>query len=235
MARYFVGVSGFSYPGWKGKFYPAGTKSEEFLTYYSRHLGSVEINSSFYASPGEAMVRSWSDRTGEEFRFSIKAPRQITHILKLGKDAPEIAEGLSKTLELLGQRRGPILFQLPPYIKRDLPLLAEFLSRTSGIRSRVFEFRQESWLEESTYRLLERQGAGFCIAETEEMKPRFRVTNGVAYYRLRKDSYDMKSIEKWAERIRETSESSRETLCYLRHDEDGENAMLAQGLAGRLS
>src|SRR3990172_4492349 len=123
----FVGISGFSYAGWKGKFYPKDMKNEEFLAYYSKHLNSVEINSSFYAPPGAAMVKSWSARTSEGFRFAFKAPKQITHILKLGKGSSETAEKLSKTLDLLGPKPDPVLFHLPTYAKQDLKILEQFL------------------------------------------------------------------------------------------------------------
>src|SRR5882762_11196530 len=101
-----VGVSGFSYAGWKGNFYPENLKSEEFLSFYSQRLNSVEINSSFYAPPSSTMVKSWSGRTGENFRFSFKAPRQITHILKLGKGSVESTEKLAVTLSLLRDKKG---------------------------------------------------------------------------------------------------------------------------------
>ncbi len=230
----YVGVSGFSYPGWKGKFYPTDAKSDEFLAHYSQRLRSVEINSSFYAPPSAAMVKNWSERTSERFRFSFKAPQLITHVMKLGKGASEAAERLSKTLHSLGPRRGPILFQLPPYSRQDLNLLSEFLSKTSGIKDRVFEFRHESWFQDSTYQLLEGHGAGFCIAETEELRPAFRVTGGTAYFRLRKESYDTKAIDQWAEKIRETAKGLEESYAYLRHDETGENAILAQRLSEKL-
>ncbi len=230
----YVGVSGFSYPGWKGKFYPTDAKSDEFLAYYSQRLDSVEINSSFYAQPNAAMVKNWSERTSERFRFSFKAPQLITHVLKLGKGASEAAERLSKTLDLLGPRRGPVLFQLPPYSKQDLNLLGGFLSKTSGIKNRVFEFRHQSWFQDSTYQLLDRHGAGFCIAETEDLRPEFRVTGGIAYFRLRRESYNTKTIDQWAEKIRETAKGSEESCAYLRHDETGENAILAQRLSEKL-
>jgi len=209
-------------------------KNEGCLGNYSQRLNSVEINSSFYASPGAAMVENWSSKTDEEFRFAFKAPRQITHILKLGKGSQEAAERLSKTIDLLGPRRGPVLFQLPPYSKQDLGLLDEFLSKTSGVKSRVFEFRHQSWLEKPTYQLLEKHGAGFCIAETEDMAPAFQVTCGLAYFRLRKDSYDAKAIAHWAEKISETAGGLRECYAYLRHDETGENAVMAQKLAEKI-
>src|SRR5439155_26358808 len=124
--RAMVGVSGFSYAGWKGTFYPDNLKSEEFLSYYSQRLNSVEINSSFYAPPSYATVKSWASRTGDNFMFSFKTPRQITQILKLGKGSVEAAERLGVTLTLLGEKKGPDLFQLPPYSKQDLNLLEDF-------------------------------------------------------------------------------------------------------------
>lgn len=227
----YVGISGFSYAGWKGKFYPKDIKNEDFLTYYAQHLNSVEINSSFYAPPSAAMVTSWSARTTEGFRFAFKAPKQITHILRLGKGSSEAAEELWKTLDLLGPRRGPVLFQLPPYAKQDLKILEQFLSDTTRIESRIFEFRHESWLRDSTYELLDKYGGGFCIAETEDMEPVFKVTGGLAYFRLRRETYDAKTVDMWSEKIRETVKGSREAYVYLRHDETGENVELARRLA----
>lgn len=230
----FVGVSGFSYPAWKGKFYPSELKSEDFLSYYSGKLGSVEINSSFYAAPGQAMVKGWAAKTSEAFRFSFKAPRLITHIMKLGEGSQEQANRLSATLDFLGTRRGPILFQLPPFANFSLDLLDRFLSKTSGIEPKVFEFRNRSWFTEATYDLLEEHGAGLCVAETEDMAPVFRVTGGIAYFRLRKDRYDAKSVAKWGPKIIEVSAQAEECYVYLRHDESGENALLALTLAKKL-
>jgi uncharacterized protein YecE (DUF72 family) len=229
-----VGVSGFSYPAWKGKFYSEDTKSEEFLAYYARHLDSVEINSSFYAAPSAAMVKGWSEKTGEKFRFAFKAPRQVTHILKLGKGSFEAVDRFSKTLDLLGPRRGPVLFQLPPYSKEDNKLLEEFLSNTSSIKNRVFEFRHESWFQGSTYRLLEEHGAGFCIAESEDVRMVSQVTGGIAYFRLRLESYEAKDIDRWAGKILEMTTGLRESYVFLRHDETGENALLAQRLSDKI-
>lgn len=220
----FVGVSGFSYAGWKGKFYPKDLKSEDFLAFYSQKLNSVEINSSFYAPPTESTVKSWSAKTGDEFQFSIKAPRQITHILKLGEGSVQSAERLSKTLELLEAKRGPILFQLPPFSKQDLNLLESFLRDTSSLKSKVFEFRHQSWLDEQTYKLLDKYQAGFCVAETEDMEPVLKVIGGLAYFRLRKDTYDTSSINDWAKEIGKLVRGLERAYVYMRHDETGENA-----------
>jgi uncharacterized protein YecE (DUF72 family) len=230
----FVGVSGFSYASWKGTFYPKETKNEDLLVEYTKRLGTVEVNSSFYAPPRDVVVKGWAGKTEEKFRFAFKAPRLVTHILKLGNGSAESAAKFSKTLDLLGPRRGPVLFQLPPFLKVDLKLLEDFLSKTSAIEPKVFEFRHESWLNDSTYRALDKSGAGFCIAETEDLKPVLKVTGPLAYFRLRKDSYDQAAMDRWAEKIRKTSAGSKESFVYLRHDETGENAVLAQNLSGKL-
>ena len=230
----FVGTSGFSYPSWKGKFYPKDLKSEDFLSYYSKQLNSVEINSSFYASPGPAMIRSWSSKTDEKFKFAFKAPRQITHILKLdGKPAVEASQRLEQTLNLLAGKKGPLLFQLPPYLRLDLKRLEHFLSETSTLQDRVFEFRHTSWMTDETYKLLDKYGAAFCIAETEDMEPVYQITGGLAYFRLRKDLYDEKMIVDWSKKIANLSKGIPETYVYLRHDETGENVSLALRLQGK--
>jgi uncharacterized protein YecE (DUF72 family) len=230
----FVGTSGFSYTSWRGKFYPSDLKSEDFLSYYSKQLNSVEINNSFYASPSPGMIRTWSGKTSDSFRFAFKAPRQITHILKLeGKLAVEASHRLEQSVNLLGEKRGPLLFQLPPYLRQDLPRLESFLNHTSGMPGRVFEFRHNSWMTDETYKLLDKYYAGFCVAETEDMAPVLHVTGGLAYFRLRKDQYDQKTIVDWSKKIGELSKGLDQTYVYLRHDETGENAGLALRLLGK--
>jgi uncharacterized protein YecE (DUF72 family) len=231
----FAGVSGFSYASWKGKFYPKDLKSEDFLSFYAGKLNSVEINSSFYAPPSAAMVKSWAGRTGEDFRFAIKSPRLVTHTLKLGKGASDAADKLAKTLDLLSGKLGPVLFQLPPFLRQDLKTLESFLTQTVGVKKKVFEFRHESWLNDSTYQLLDKHEAGFCIAETEDMKPVLKVSGGLPYFRLRKDAYSAEEVEVWSEKIREIIKGSEEAFVYLRHDETGENASYAMGLKEKIS
>ncbi len=215
--KFFVGVSGFSYASWKGNFYPKDLKSEDFLSFYAGKLNSVEINSSFYAPPSAAMVKSWASRTGEDFRFAIKSPRLITHTLKLGKGAPEAADRLGKTLDLLGGKLGPVLFQLPPFFRQDLKTLESFLTQTAGVKKKVFEFRHDSWLNDSTYELV------------------LKTTGELPYFRLRKDVYTASEVGKWTEKIREIIKGSEEAYVYLRHDETGENASYAVGLKEKIS
>src|SRR5438128_12654211 len=130
--KFFVGVSGFSYASWKGNFYPKDLKSEDFLSFYAGKLNSVEINSSFYAPPSAAMVKSWASRTGEDFRFAIKSPRLITHTLTIGRGASEAADRLGKTRDLLGRTLGRVVFQLRPFFRQHLKTLASFLAQTAA-------------------------------------------------------------------------------------------------------
>lgn len=235
MKNIYVGVSGFSYQSWKGKFYPKELKSEDFLSFYAGKLNSVEINSSFYAPPSPAMVKSWAGRTGEDFRFAIKSPRLITHTLKLGRGASDAADGLAKTLDLLHGKLGPVLFQLPPFLRQDLKTLESFLTQTLSVKRKVFEFRHESWLSDSTYQVLDKHDAGLCIAETEDMKPVLKVTGGLPYFRLRKDAYAAKDVAEWTEKIREIVKGSNEAFIYLRHDETGENALYAEKMKEKIT
>jgi len=232
--KFFVGVSGFSYASWKGNFYPKDLKNEDFLSFYAGKLNSVEINSSFYAPPSAVTIKSWAGRTGEDFRFAIKSPRLITHTLKIGKGAPEAADRLRKTLDLLEGKLGPVLFQLPPFFRQDLKTLESFLTQTAGVK-KVFEFRHDSWMNDSTYQLLEKHDAGFVIAETEDMKPVLKVTGGLPYFRLRKDAYSSRDVDAWTEQIREIIKGSEEAYVYLRHDETGENASYAVGMKEKIT
>ncbi len=233
-ATVFVGVSGFSYSSWKGRFYPKEVGADDFLNYYSQRLNSVEINSSFYAVPSPVIVKSWNGKTGDAFKFAFKAARKITHLSKLGEGAAKAALDMSKNIEPLSDKRGPMLFQLPPILKHTPSLLENFLSQTSEIQARVFEFRHQSWFVDSTYSLLEKYDTGFCIAETEDLEPVLKSTGNLAYFRLRKDSYDSKMIDGWAGKIKRIMADSAQTFVYLRHDETGENAELAQKLKSQL-
>jgi uncharacterized protein YecE (DUF72 family) len=225
--QFFVGVSGFSYASWRGHFYPKELGSEDFLEYYSKQLNSVEINSSFYAPPSKSTIESWAARAGQGFKFAFKAPKKITHVLKLGEESVKPSAEISESIGALGEKRGPLLFQLPPYLKQNMTLLENFLVNTSGIHERIFEFRHKSWLEDPTYMILEKYDSGFCVAETEDMDPVLKVTGGIAYFRLRKDAYESKAIGTWARRIKKTIADAGGGYVYLRHDETGENAKFA--------
>ena len=199
----------------------------------SQRLKSVEINSSFYAAPKPSAVKGWAEKTGEDFRFSFKAPQLITHILKLGEGSSDAAGKLSKTLDLLGPRRGPILFQLPPYSKQmDLELLGGFPAprlRDRGAGSSSSGASRGS--RAPHFQLLDGHGAGFCIAENEDMGPTFQVDGRVRLFQAAERLLPHEGHRPVGEEIGEASKGSAACYVYLRHDETGENAILAERLS----
>ncbi len=225
MVRFWVGVSGFSYKTWKGKFYPEDIKSNQLLEAYQNKLNSVEINSSFYSIPNPKVVSKWSDSTNKDFRFSFKANRRITHIKKL-KDAKAEIEYLLSSLKVSGEKLGCLLVQLSPYMKKDLEVLEDFLKEVGPVRIAA-EFRHESWFCEELYKLLQKQNVALCVADTEDMKPVFEKTADFAYLRLRQDRYSKDELRTWAERTSNFADDATDCYIYFKHDETGDAANVA--------
>jgi len=121
-----AGTSGFSYKEWYGHFYPEKLPANEMLRYYAGHFSTVEINNTFYRMPAPSMLEQWIEQVPDGFSFTLKAPRRITHIERLKESAQSVAEFLRRA-SFLGTKLGVILFQLPPFLKKDLPRLSSFL------------------------------------------------------------------------------------------------------------
>src|SRR4051812_4751892 len=160
----YVGTSGYSYKEWKGTFYPEDLPDKQMLRFYGERFGSVEINNTFYRMPKPAMLEGWATEVPEKFRFVIKAPQQITHIKRL-KEADDSVSYLLKVAAALNQRLGPLLFQLPPYLKKDIPRLRDFLRLLPPQQRIALEFRHASWFDEELFALLREHKAALCIAE----------------------------------------------------------------------
>ncbi|HEX2661131.1 MAG TPA: DUF72 domain-containing protein, partial [Polyangia bacterium] len=158
----FTGTSGFSYPAWRGSFYPPKLKATEMLAYYAGHLKTVEINNTFYRMPKAEALAAWAATTPASFRFAPKAPQQITHRQRLVGSADTLAH-FWKTLEALGDKLGPALFQLPPFQRKDLPRLTDFLALMPVGARAAFEFRHASWFEDDVYAALAARGAALCV------------------------------------------------------------------------
>jgi uncharacterized protein YecE (DUF72 family) len=217
-SRLLAGASGYSFKEWKGAFYPADIKAEEMLAYYSARLPTVEINNTFYRMPKTEVIANWAATTPKDFRFSIKASQRITHMSRLrAETAAEPVGFLYKNLAALGEKRGPVLFQLPPNMKKDLPRLAEFLSLLPAGHNATFEFRHETWFDDDVYAALEEAGAALCVSEREDSAPPPLVeTAAWGYVRLRLETYPDGDLKKWARRLEATS--WRTIYVYFMHE-----------------
>jgi uncharacterized protein YecE (DUF72 family) len=213
-----AGTSGFSYPEWKGPFYPETLAADDMLEFYAGKLPAVEINNTFYRLPRARVLEGWANRVPEAFRFAIKASRRITHIARLkGEAAAESVNYLYSRLVELGAKRGPVLFQLPPNLKKDLPRLDDFLATLPADHRAAFEFRNDSWFDDETYAALKRAGAALCVSEREDnAAPPLVPTADWGYVRLRLEHYSDDDLSGWAARLAATD--WREIHVYFMHE-----------------
>ncbi|HEY1695086.1 MAG TPA: DUF72 domain-containing protein [Polyangiaceae bacterium] len=224
--RVLVGTSGYSYKEWKGPFYPEKLPVKSFLPYYAERLATVEINNTFYRMPTAKLVEGWAGEVPESFTFAVKAPQRITHIAKLA-GAAETTEAFVRTVSVLGSRLGPLLFQLPPFLKKDVPRLAAFLETAPRGHRYAFEFRHPSWFDEDVWATLRARGAALCVAEGEALASPLVATADWGYVRLRKDAYPDDLLIEWARKI--SAQPWSAAYVYVKHD-DGD----APGVARRL-
>ena len=206
-ARLWVGASGYSFKEWKGSFYPDAIKPDAMLAFYAQRLPSVEINNTFYQMPKASVLTHWAEATPEDFRFAIKASRRISHDARLKADAAaDSVAYLYRTLTGLGAKRGPVLFQLPPFLKKDLPRLTDFLQLLPADHHAAFEFRHASWFDDEVYAALKDAGAALCLSEREDDAPPPLVeTAPWGYLRLRLERYSDDDLAQWAQRLAATS------------------------------
>jgi len=205
--KLLAGASGYSYKEWKGDFYPADMKAEGMLAYYSGRLPTVEINNTFYRMPKTEVLESWAGSTPEGFRFAIKASRRITHLSRLKADsAADSVAFLYRNLQALGAKRGPVLFQLPPFLKKDIARLKDFLALLPKEHGAAFEFRNESWFADEVYDALKGAGAALVLSEREDDAPPPLVeTASWGYVRLRLENYSEADLGAWAKRLAATA------------------------------
>jgi len=205
--RLLAGASGYSFKEWKGTFYPEDMKPEGMLAWYAERLPTVEINNTFYQMPKTAVLENWARATPETFRFAIKASRRITHLSRLKADtAADSVAFLYRNLQTLGAKRGPVLFQLPPFLKKDLPRLREFLAILPADHRAAFEFRNDTWFADDVYAALKSAGAALCLSEREDdAPPPLAETARWGYVRLRLESYSDSDLAAWATRLAATA------------------------------
>lgn len=217
-SKLYAGASGYSFKEWKGTFYPAKMKPEEMLPFYAERLPTVEINNTFYRMPQASMLEHWTQVTPDGFRFAIKASRRITHMARLkAESAADSVRYLYHNLDALGAKRGPVLFQLPPILRKDVPRLKAFLELLPQGHCAAFEFRNESWFADDVYEALASAAAALCLSEREDNAPPPLVeTAPWGYVRLRLETYSDRELQQWGERLAGTS--WHETFVYFMHE-----------------
>jgi uncharacterized protein YecE (DUF72 family) len=212
-----IGASGFSYKEWLGRFYPPKLAGTKMLAYYAERLPTVEINYTFRAMPRRAMLEGWAAKTPADFRFALKAPQRITHWARL-RETGETLDYFIQTANALGERLGPVLFQLPPDLSRQDSLLTDFLAQIDGRVQAAFEFRHTSWFAAPVFEMLRSGGAALCIAETEKMASPPEATASHVYLRLRKENYEEPALGEWARKISALAASANEIFIYFKHE-----------------
>lgn len=228
--RAYVGTSGWSYTSWKPRFYPPEVKSKDFLAHYATRLMTLEINYTFNHLPTAKNIESWTAGTPEGFLFALKASQYITHIDQLRHPADTLRKFFDAALPL-ADRLGPVLFQTPPWLKRDDERLAGFVAELPADRRCAMEFRDASWYAPEVHEILGARNVALCHAEGEKAPSPFETagaTADFAYLRLRaREGYDDAAIATWSDRCDALLSSGKDVYAYFRHDDDGSNGVAA--------
>ena len=226
----YAGTSGWAYPSWKPAFYPAKLPSARFLSHYATRLNTVEVNYTFRRFPTEKLLRGWIEATPAGFQFAVKANQKITHVARL-RDVPEFTGEFLTALQPLDAEKklGPVLFQLPPFLKCDVALLKDFLAGLPRSLRAAFEFRHESWFSDEVYAALRQANAALCNAESEKLETPDVQTATFAYLRLRKEEYSAKERKALEQRIAKLA-AAGDVFVYFKHEETPEGALQAEGV-----
>jgi uncharacterized protein YecE (DUF72 family) len=224
-----AGTSGYSYKEWKGTFYPEKLAADAMLRYYAERFPTVEINNTFYRMPAEGMLARWAAEVPDRFAFTLKAPQRITHQKRLKEAEGDVAEFLRRAAALRS-KLGPLLFQLPPFFKKDLDVLGGFLGHLPPGREIAFEFRNPGWDDEAVYGMLRARGVMLCTADTDKGDPPPLVaTAGTGYLRLRREAYADADLRDWVNRI--AAQPWQRAYVYFKHEDEGAGPKFAARFA----
>jgi uncharacterized protein YecE (DUF72 family) len=221
-----IGTSGWHYASWHGPFYPRDVRVKDFLAYYVEQFDTAEINNSFYRLPTENAVATWRDSTPEGFLFAWKASRFITHMKRL-KDIEESIALVFGRMAALGDKFGPVLFQLPPTFRADAETrerVARTLSLVPPQHRYAFEFRHPSWYEDATFDLLRDHDAALCISDHAAAPAPWLATAGFVYVRAHgtngryAGSYSPETLQDWSRRIDGWRAEGRDVYVYFDND-----------------
>jgi len=232
--RTWVGTSGYNYPEWKGSFYPEKMPAAKMLPFYAAAFSTVEINYTFYRVPNEKTLAGWSRETPDGFRLTLKAPKRITHIAKL-HDCADLLQYFLKTAGTLGPKLGAILFQLPPYFRKDLQVFDEFLALLPTGCCAAFEFRHASWMDAEVFARLRARNLALCIADSEKFSTPLEITADYGYFRLRDEGYTPEDLCRWAATIRTSAAACSDVFVYFKHEEAGKGPQFARLLLEALT
>jgi uncharacterized protein YecE (DUF72 family) len=225
MARVRIGTSGWHYDSWRGPFFPERLPIKAQLQYYASQFDSVELNGVFYRTPTEDSVRAWRAETGKDFFFTWKASKFITHWKRLSPASANSLDLLEQRISLLGDKAGPILFQLPPQFSRDAERLKDFLGLLSGRRRYSFEFRHPSWYAPDIFKLLKSNNVSLCLSDHHDAPAPWRRTADFVYIRGHgpagdyQGTYPESTLRNWAQRILSWKKQGCEVLVYFDNDQ----------------
>ena len=223
--RVRVGTSGYSYPDWKGLFYPEDAKTKDLLEHYATTFNTVEINNTFYRFPTDKVVQQWRSQTPEDFRFAFKAHSRITHKLRLKPDVvPTILDFVERCGQL-EQRLGCILFQFPPDFRRDDERLGLLLATLPAGPRYAVEFRHDSWLDEEIFGKLRSANISLVAGDSARKQPVREVTADFVYVRLRRVDYNRNELTEWNDWFGEQASAKRDVMAYFKHDDEGQVAV----------
>ena len=235
MAQLFAGTSGFAYAAWKPQFYPANVPAKKFLAALraAPELRRDQLHVSPHALGHDAGLVGGADAAG--FRLRDQGHMRITHVLRL-KNAGEATDVFLRSIDPLrsARRLGPVLFQLPPDLKCDVKLLADFLALLPADLRFAFEFRHDSWLNDEVYGLLRERNVSLCVAESEKLEVPEVITADFVYYRLRKPEYTEEDLEAIEARTRELLAEGRDLYLMFKHEDTPEGALNAEKLLRRI-
>ncbi len=215
--RILAGTSGYSYPAWKGKFYPADLPASRMLAAYATRLPAVEVNATFYRMPRPQTLAAWRAQVPDGFVLALKAPQRVTHVKRLSGAEEEVSRFLGAAAEL-GGVLGPVLWQLPPSLRRDLPRLRDFLALLPRGGRAAFEFRHDSWHDDAVLEALREAGAALCVADDEVRTTPLAATAPFGYLRLRRPDYDDAALAGWAERVK--AQPWGEAFVFFKHEDE---------------
>ena len=230
-----IGCSGYSYKHWREVFYPAKLATTLWLEYYSHFFPTVELNTTFYNLHGQKTFEAWIKNSPEGFTFSVKAYRLITHMKKL-KEPQEALAKFYERIALLGQKLGPVLYQLPPHWHYNHDRLVDFLKLLPADMQHTIEIRDPSWLNDRFFTALSDHQAAYCITSLPDYKTPVVRTAPFSYFRFHGSGqmyyydYTLEELKQWRDEIVRLSGDGHPAYIYFDNDPHGWAVKNAQQL-----